>query len=183
MENSGTIQNYDSHGDLTNSQRVARAAAALVMLFYPMTTTASPLELIALLPLIAIYPMFTAVVGWDPVRYVLAGNKNWGISQTVARAGLVVIGTGLIGATLLTTVNPVGGFALLALLGILPIFVAIFGENPVTALLESNRIYQDREQTIDQRQVAEQGRVVEYTRKDSNKSSSQEHLPTHHEAA
>jgi hypothetical protein len=183
MEISGAIQNHESHGDLTTSQRVARTAAALVMFLYPMTTAASPLGIIALLPLIAIYPMFSAVVGWDPVRYVLEGNKEWGISQTVARAGLVVIGTGLIGAPMLASVNPIGGLSLLALLGILPIFAAIFGENPVTALIESNRGYHDKTQDIDQKQVAEQGRVVEYTRKDSQNSSHQEHLPTHHEAA
>lgn len=182
MEISGAIQNHESHGDLTASQRVARTAAALVMFLYPMTTAASPLGIIALLPLIAIYPMFSAVVGWDPVRYVLS-DKERGISQTVARAGLVVIGTGLIGATMLASVNPIGGLSLLALLGILPIFVAILGENPVTALVESSRSHQDEVQNIDQKQVAEQGRVVEYTRKDSQKSSHQEHLPTHHEAA
>lgn len=183
MGNSGAIQNYDSHGDLTPSQRYARAAAALVMLLYPMTTASSPLGIIALLPLIAIYPMFSAVVGWDPVRYVLTGNKYLGISQTVARASLVVIGTGLIGATMVATVNPVGGLAILALLGILPMFAAIFGENPFTALIESNRIYQNRGQNIDQRQVKDKARVIEYTRKDSSKSSQQDHLPTHHEAA
>ena len=183
MKNSGVILNYDSHGDLTPAQRYARAAAALVMLIYPMTTVASPLGLVALLPLIAIYPMFSAVVGWDPVRYVLTGNKYLGISQTVARAGLVIIGTGLIGATMFSTVNPLGGLIVLALLGIVPVFVAIFGENPVTALIESNRFYQDSGQNIDQRQVKDKARVVEYTRKDSSKSPQQDHLPTHHEAA
>jgi len=183
METSGAIQAYESHGDLTTSQRVARAGAALVMLLYPMTTAASPLGLIALLPLIAIYPMFSAVVGWDPVRYVLSDNDNWGISQTLARAGLVVIGTGLIGATMLATVNPLGGLAILALVGILPVFIAIFGENPVAALMQSSRGHSQNEQNVDQGQVVTSGRVVEYTRRDSGKPVHQEHVPTHHEAA
>ncbi len=183
MENSGATQNFDSHGNLTPSQRYARAAAALVMLIYPMITVASPLGLIALLPLIAIYPMFSAVVGWDPVRYVLSGDKDLGISQTVARAGLVIVGTGLIGATMFATVNPLGGLIILALLGIAPIFVAIFGENPVIALIESNRIYRDIGQDIDQRQVKDKAPVIEYPRKDSSKTSRQDHVPTHHEAA
>lgn len=183
METSGAILKIESHGELSTSQRVARAGAALVMLFYPMTTAASPLGLIALLPLIAIYPMFSAIVGWDPVRYVLYGDNDWCISQTVARAGLIVIGTGLIGATLLSEAYPMGGLVILALVGTLPIFVAILGENPVSALMQSSSGQPQIEQNVDQRQVADPGRVVTYTRRDSGKSTHQEHVPTHHEAA
>lgn len=180
METSTTYQNTDCSGDLTTVERYTRAAAALVLILYPMLTTQAPLGLIAVLPLIAIYPMFTAVVGWDPVRYVLNNSETAGINQKVARVGLVIIGTGLIGATMLTTVNPIGGLAVLALLGILPLFVAIFGENPITALIESSR--KAAGQDIDQRQESGQSRVVEYTPR-AGKKSSQQHLPTHHEAA
>lgn len=180
MKTSATYRNTNYSGDLTAVERFTRAAAALVLLLYPMLTAQPTLGLIALLPLIAIYPMFTAVVGWDPVRYVLTNSEAVGINQKVARTGLVIIGTGLIGATMLTSVNPLGGLAVLALLGTLPLFIAIFGENPVTALFESSR--KVSEQNIDQRQDSGESRVVEYTPRAGRKKS-QQHLPTHHEAA
>jgi len=184
MQNSTKYQSCNTQGELTGEQRYARATAALLMLGYPMLTTAAPLGVIALLPLIAIYPMFTAVVGWDPVRYVLnTSDEALGVSRSVARAGLVVIGTGLIGATMLTTVNPIGGIAVLALLGILPIFAAIFGENPLTALLTSSRMSTVKQEKSDQKQVSDNRRVVEYTPKTASKSVKREHLPEHHEAA
>jgi len=189
MNSIKNIQSCGLQGDLTNTQRYARAAAALIMLGYPMVTAAAPLGIVAILPLLAIYPMFTAVVGWDPVRYVLNDSRQTlGVNQTVARTGLVVVGTGLIAATMLTTVNPIGGIAILALLGILPIFVAIFGENPFSALAQSCRNYEygnDEENLVNpvQTQVSENLRVVEYTPKESAKTVKHDHLPEHHEAA
>ena len=184
MQKLPNFRSCNTQGDLTREQRFARATAALLMLGYPMLTTMTPLGVIALLPLIAIYPMFTAVVGWDPVRYVLnASDETLGVSRSVARAGLVVIGTGLIGATMLTTVNPIGGIAVLALLGILPIFAAIFGENPLTALLTSSRTSTVEQKKSDQKPVSDKRRVVEYTPKAASKSVKHEHLPEHHEAA
>lgn len=173
----------DTQGDLTRSERTARATAALVMLVYPMITSAAPLGFIALLPLIAIYPMYSAIVGWDPIRYVLSSLESRGISRTVARTGLGVIGTGLIVTTMVTNVSPLGGLAVLALVGILPIFVAIFGENPVTALFENKQHSEQFDQEIDQRQDAETASVVEYAPRVAGKASQEDHVPTHHEAA
>jgi len=185
MTTSTRYEGYDTDGELTVAQRYARAAAALVMLLYPMTTAATPLGFIALLPLIAIYPMFTAVVGWDPVRYVLAiAEEHNGTSQTVARTGLVIIGTGLIGSAMLTSVNPLGGLSVLALLGILPIFVAIFGENPVKALFESSRASQQSGQNIDQGQEADSTSPVDYAANDAQYVSRRaRRRAAHHEAA
>ena len=56
-------------GNITTSERFLRAITAIVMLAYPMVIETSPLDFLALLPLIAIYPMFTAIVGWDPIQF------------------------------------------------------------------------------------------------------------------
>jgi hypothetical protein len=174
----------DTDGDLTSSQRVARAAAALVMLIYPMVTVTSPLGFIVLLPLIAIYPMFTAIVGWDPVGYVFASieESDW-ISKTVARVGLGIVGTGLILATMLVSVNPLGGFAILALLGIAPIFLAIFGENPIKVLFESRETKSDSDQYFDQGQVSDDNEVVGYSANNAEFEPRKVDQPSHHEAA
>jgi hypothetical protein len=185
MTTSTNYEGYDTDGDLTVAQRSARATAALVMLLFPMTTATTPLGFVALLPLIAIYPMFTAVVGWDPVRYVLAiTDEHNGVSQVVARTGLVIIGTGLIGSTMLTSVNPLGGLSVLALLGILPIFVAIFGENPIKALFESSRVSSQSDQSIDQGQEADSTGSVDYAANDAQYVSQRaSRRNAHHEAA
>lgn len=172
-----------TQGDLTNSERAARAGAALVMIIYPMVVSAAPLELVALLPLIAIYPMYSAIVGWDPARYVLSNLESHGVSRIIARVGLGIIGTGLIVATMLTSVSPLGGIAILAILGILPIFIALFGENPVTALFEPRQISAEIDRDIDQKRDATLGSVVEYAPRDAKNVSNHEGLPTHHEAA
>lgn len=173
----------DTQGDLTRAERFARAGAALIMLVYPMITSTTPLELIALLPLIAVYPMYSAIVGWDPVRFVLQNLESKGISRFVARAGLGVIGTGLIAATMLTSMTPIGGLAVLALLGILPIFVAIFGENPVVALFESEQESQRYSRNVDQTQESDTARIVEYASRDTQTAPEPDHGHTHHEAA
>ena len=183
MEISKTYRIKDTQGDLTRAERTARAVGALVMLVYPMITSSAPLGLITLLPLIAIYPMYSAIVGWDPVRYVLSSLESQGISRLVGRLGLGIIGTGLIAATMFTSMSPLGGLAILAILGILPIFIAIFGENPVVALFESSQFSSESDLQIDQEQDALAGRVVEYTPRGERKASQHDHLPTHHEAA
>lgn len=184
MTTENTYESYDTHGNLTTCQRQSRAVAAIIMLVYPMITAASPLGLVALLPLIAIYPMFTAIVGWDPIRYVLANaNEEQGVSQTVARTGLVIVGTGLIGATMVTSVYPLGGLAVLALLGILPIFVAIFGENPVSALFESGRTGLESGSEIDQGQESDHATPVDYAANEARFSAKKAPRDTHHEAA
>lgn len=174
----------NTKGDLSSAQRIARALVALTMLAYPMLTAAAPLGLVALLPLFAIYPMFTAVVGWDPVRYTINNSdETLGMRQTVARAGLVVVGTGLIGAAMLTTVHPIGGIAVLALLGVVPVFIAIFGENPLVALIQSSRNITEKPENSDQNQPSDNRRIVEYVSKASGSIADHEHLPEHDEAA
>jgi len=75
--------------NITNSDRVVRIAAGLGLALSVSLHT-SPLGMAALLPLIAIYPMMTGVVGWDPIVKYIATRKqhsakpmNGGISNAV----------------------------------------------------------------------------------------------------
>ena len=182
MNGTTTLSRY-SQGDLTSSQRYARAIASLVLIFYTMLTNTPTLGLVALLPLIAIYPMFSAVVGWDPLRYVLNSSDSVGVNKAVARTGLVVIGAGLIAATMLAEIAPLGGLTILALVGILPIFVAIFGENPVAALFDSTQSTAEFSQYSDRKQDEIGANVVKYASRETQKASHQDHEHSHHEAA
>lgn len=124
-------------GNISNGERIVRALIAISMLFYPMLTNWSQLEWISLLPLIAIYPMFTAVVGWDPIMFIIESGEHAGRSNQVRMAARIVlagVGALMIAATLTIPTGRVGLYSLPALFGILPVFIAILGENPIQAL-------------------------------------------------
>jgi hypothetical protein len=127
-------------GNISIGERIARAAVAISMLFYPMLMAESQMEWIALLPLVAIYPMFTAVVGWDPILFVIETGEQAGRSRQVrmtARIVLASVGALMIAATLTVPTERIGLYSLPALFGIWPVFIAILGENPLLALRES----------------------------------------------
>lgn len=130
-----------TEGNIAVRERITRAVVAIFMLVYPMVTEASPLDVLALLPLIAIYPMFTAIVGWDPVQFVVdtgALNNKTFLLNLVSRIVLVSVGIMMLLVTLTIPDTYVGWYSLLALLSIVPIMIAIVGENPVQALRESH---------------------------------------------
>jgi len=127
-------------GNISTAERIVRALIAISMLFYPMLSDLSQLDWISLLPLIAIYPMFTAVVGWDPVMFVIETGEHAGRSnqvRTAARIILASVGALMIAATLTAPTGRIGYYSLPALFGILPVFIAILGENPIQALRAS----------------------------------------------
>lgn len=133
-------------GDITLRTRMLRAVVALIMVAYPALGDGATMGVFALLPLIAIYPMYTAVVGWDPVKYFMDVAEPLGRAvqlQWAARLVLAIIGSVMIGATL-TVHGELGWFGLLALLAIGPVFIAIIGENPLHALRESNAAYNEQ---------------------------------------
>lgn len=135
---------YDyNEGDISLIARIVRASVAIIMLASPMMVTASHMDLLALLPLIAICPMYTAIVGWDPCAFVVATARAQGkylLVQWVARIFLLLTGAMMIVASLTLTApgDSLGWYSLLALAAILPIWVGIVGENPVFALRDSN---------------------------------------------
>lgn len=134
----GTIH---KEGNITVIDRTIRVFVAIVMLGYPMVTETSPLDVLALLPLIAIYPMFTAIVGWDPIQFAKETselNEKTNLLSAVSRIVLVGVGVMMILATLTSPGNFVGWYSLLALFAIVPVMIAIMGENPIRALRESH---------------------------------------------
>jgi hypothetical protein len=53
--------------ELNNGQRISRAVVGTGLILYTMSLPVSPLGLFALLPLIATYPIFTGMFGFDPI--------------------------------------------------------------------------------------------------------------------
>ncbi|WP_455206862.1 hypothetical protein [Kaarinaea lacus] len=127
-------------GTITIGERFTRALLAISMLFYPMLSSALQMDWIAMLPLVAIYPMFTAIVGWDPILFLVESGEHAGKSsqvRTVARLVLISVGALMIVAALIIPAGYIGWYSLLALFGAIPVFIAILGENPVLALHDS----------------------------------------------
>lgn len=75
--------------NITYSDRVVRIVAGLGLIF-SVSLHSGPLGIAAILPLIAIYPIMTGVIGWDPVVKYFAIRKqrsakpiNGGVSNAV----------------------------------------------------------------------------------------------------
>jgi hypothetical protein len=120
--------------NLTTGSRLVRLAIGAGLIGYTLTYPQSPLGAVALLPLLAIYPLMGAVIGWDPVKALFC-NKSFAqrvgnLSPTV-RLGFAVVGSAMIGSALVATAPAT---LIAALLGVYPITVAILGEEPVAAL-------------------------------------------------
>lgn len=161
-----------TEGDITPLNRLIRAATALAMLGSAMHSPANPLDIVALLPLIAIYPMFTAVVGWDPVQFIIDTAQSRGRRATVrlaARILLAMISAAMIGTTL-TVSGELGWYSLLALAAIVPMFLAILGEDPIEALCESSEYLRRRDENQREQPVSPEDDRVKDENADSVES-------------
>lgn len=67
--------NKSSVENITYSNRAVRIVAGLGLVFSVSLQT-GPIGLAAILPLIAIYPIFTGVVGWDPIVSYFANRQQ-----------------------------------------------------------------------------------------------------------
>jgi len=96
----GTIH---KEGNISSRERFMRAVVAIVMLAYPLVTDTVFDGLLAVLPLVVIYPMFTAIVGWDPIQFALETaetSDKTKLLHSVARIALIVLSTMMIAAVL-----------------------------------------------------------------------------------
>lgn len=124
--------------NLTTGSRVLRTVAGTALIVFTMSSSVTPLGWLAVLPLIAIYPMFTAITGWSPLRalFNVETQENESQFSPLARVTLAGVGAAAIGSVYVVS-GPLGGVALLPLLGIYPVFMAIIGCEPVSALTHS----------------------------------------------
>lgn len=156
----------DKHSQLENlgqTSRLLRAALGTSLIVFTMTTPATPLGWLAILPLLAIYPVFTAIIGWDPARAFLThkelASKALNLS-VVARVVAGLAGVVAIGSVYVAS-GTLGYVALLPLLGIYPIFAAILGKDPVIALYTMSQSIED-EAVEPELTVVETGKVAHH---------------------
>ena len=115
---------------LNISNRIARIAIGAGLIGIVMATS-GPLGYLALLPLLAVYPLLTGMLGEDPIDGIVT---NWfggyaGHSfRPSTRVALLVVGAGAIGIVM---GNPYSVSALgwIGLLSVYPIMAGLFGED------------------------------------------------------
>ncbi len=124
-----TAQNLD------RSQRASRIISAFALLGVTVVATAGSLGWMSVLPLLAIYPLVTGVIGWDPVYELFGiGDSENGKLSAVSRAELAVTGTTLIGCVFVVPeYTPI--CTLLALSGVFPAISALIGEDILQAVV------------------------------------------------
>ena len=136
MFNSERVEN------LGQTSRVLRALTGAALIGVTMQSGAAPLGWLAVLPLLAIYPMFTAISGWSPLKALFGQSyqgREYSNGQLSTATRVILAATGVVAIGSVYTVSgPVGNLIILPLLGIYPVFTAILGEEPVTALISQN---------------------------------------------
>ncbi len=150
--------------ELNTAARVRRVAIGSIFIGIVMNMT-GPLGYLAVLPLLAIYPILTGLFGEDPIDGLLAnwqGGFEGECFRPSSRVALLALGGTAIGAVMLSP-ESVGIRAALALVAVYPIMAGLFGEDLLaTALGFGKKKQQDRiaESSVEVAHVTQKVAVV-----------------------
>jgi len=164
--------------NLDKQSRAVRALIGAGLIVFVMTTPEAPLGWYAILPLLAVYPIFSAITGWDPVkaffRHSSISRKALNFSRTL-RVISGVLGASLIGSVYVASYLDIslGLWAILPILGIYPMFAAIAGMDPITALCNLDREWSESE-TVSQPQATTFG-VIKGSKASASETEEQQH--------
>jgi len=135
------ISTNEATTNISQTSRVIRFGIGAAMILSVMDPSLGVLGNMAYLPLIAIYFIYCALTGWDPVRAVFTHKDEGAINLSKpARIVLLSSGTLMIASVFMVGVNPIGLFALLPLVGIYPITAAIIGSDPIDVIYNNGRV-------------------------------------------
>ena len=122
--------------NLNGFSQASRAVLGCLLILIAMIAPKTPLGWLAVLPLVAVYPVFTAITGWNPVKTLYTktrfAQRALHLSM-VTRVVLAAVGVAAIGSVYVTP-GVLSYMAVLPLLGIYPVFAAILGADPIAAL-------------------------------------------------
>lgn len=136
--------------NLSTASRVTRVVIAAAFIG-SVIMASGPIGGLAVLPLLSIYLVFTAMISWDPVSALFSHEQRGAVRlSTSLRAGYGILGSTLIGIAM-TSAAPLGLVAILPLAAIYPAFGAITGIDPLDALINAGNI-QD-EETVEETAV------------------------------
>lgn len=113
-------------------ERAARISVGAVLIGSVFIAGDYPLGWLALLPLLGIYPLYSGLTGATSLHRLSANNP------AVYRLALSGASATLIGSVFLIGTTPLGGFALLPLIGSYIALCALFGCSPLAAIIDAN---------------------------------------------
>jgi hypothetical protein len=168
------VENLDKYS------RVVRLAIGVGLIAFVMTTPQAPLGWYAVLPLLAVFPIFTAIIGWDPLKaffqHPAVSRRALNFSQPV-RWIFGALGVALIGSVYVASYLDIslGLLVVLPIVGIYPVFAAIAGMDPVTALYNLDRQWEEPQDAGGKQQAA--GFDVIHGRKPTTVEQEHKHHP------
>ena len=122
--------------ELSTAARVRRIITGSVFIGIVLNAT-GPLGYLTLLPLLAVYPLLTGMIGEDPIDGLLAnwqGGFEGECFRPSSRVALLVLGGAGIGALMMSP-ESVGIRGFLAIAAIYPIMAGLFGEDLLSVAL------------------------------------------------
>jgi hypothetical protein len=135
MKTTRTFAAITSSERLTVIERAARVAVGVGLL----STAAfaqGPLGWVAILPLLAVYPMLTGVIGYEPLRAFLERDS------VAYRTAQLTAGAAMVGSVFVTSqfaAVPMELFAIVPLIGVYYVLAGILGRAPLASVDESMR--------------------------------------------
>ncbi len=125
-----SITHTSHHVNISSGQRLNRLLLAAALISLASSTALSGFT--ALLPLLAIYPLVTGFIGWDPVRdWQNISHRADGYLSVSERSEAALIGVVLVGSAFIPAINSA---VLLPLAGIFPLIIAVLGEDVLAGL-------------------------------------------------
>jgi len=130
--------------NLDKSSRLFRLLVGAGLIAFVMTTPDAPLGWYAVLPLLAVFPIFSAITGWDPLKALFTHRTTtrWALSFSLpTRLAIGAIGVAMIASVYVAAYvgASLGWLVILPIVGIYPVFAAIAGMDPITALYNLDR--------------------------------------------
>ena len=125
---------------LSTISRITRIAFGVALLAFTMTYS-GVLGVVAVLPLIAVYPILTGILGYGLVELALVRGRHAerpASLRRTSRAINVILGVSLIGVVMAGVTQQ----AWLALLGIYPILLGVLGTNLLSEAFTTRRALQ-----------------------------------------
>ncbi len=117
---------------LTTAERVARTVVGVALLSTAYIVS-GPMGWGALLPLLAIYPILTGVMGQEPLRFIFTRGS------VAYRTAQLAIGGALVGSAFVSSAFaavPTEVFTLLPLMGVYYVLAGILGQAPLAFMAE-----------------------------------------------
>ena len=122
---------------LNMTSRISRILIGSVMIGIIMSAN-GPVGFLTLLPLIAIYPLMTGLLGEDPINGLFArwqGGFNGHCFKPSTRIALLAVAAGAIGVVMTSPEGVVSVAGMIALFSVFLVMAGMFGEDLLTATI------------------------------------------------